>query len=148
MKRIREIVFAAMLLAMPAAASAAGAGAGSGAAPDPIIPNPVPGGITLVPGTVVTPGVGGSAVTGTVPLAGTIGSFGVQNLNPGLGPTPNPYAAGNGGNLYPPTYYPQNVFPGTVQNTSPPGATNPNGSSLSPSIANCPAGVTPVNGAC
>ena len=123
MKRIREIVFAAMLLAMPAAASAAGAGAGSGAAPDPIIPNPVPGGITLVPGTVVTPGVGGSAVTGTVPLAGTIGSFGVQNLNPGLGPTPNPDAAGNGGNLYPPTYYPQIPSPNVQQSTVPQGAT-------------------------
>src|SRR5258706_14786406 len=121
MKRIRKIVFAAMLVAMPAAASAAGAGAGSGAAPGPIIPNPVPGGLTLVPGTVVTPGVGGSAVTGTVPLAGTIGSFGGQNLNPGLGPTPNPHAAGNGGNLYPPTYYPQIPSPNVQQSTVPPG---------------------------
>src|SRR5882672_10893340 len=98
MPSVRTIVFAAMLLAMPGAGFAAGAGAGSGASPDSGIPNPVPGGITLVPGTVVTPGVGGSAVTGTVPLAGTIGSVGVRNLNPGLGPNPNPDAAGNGGN--------------------------------------------------
>jgi hypothetical protein len=33
-----------------------------------------PGGVTLVPGTVVTPGVSGSSITGTVPLAGTVGS--------------------------------------------------------------------------
>ena len=119
MTRIQEIIFAAMLCAMPAAGFAAGAGAGSGASPDPVIPNPVPGGITLVPGTVVTPGVGGSAVTGTVPLAGTIGSFGVRNLNPGLGPTPNPDAAGNGSTLYPPTYYPQIPSPFVTQSTLP-----------------------------
>src|SRR6267154_1546724 len=127
MKRIREIVFAAMLLAMPAAASAAGAGAGSGAAPDPIIPNPVPGGLTLVPGTVVTPGVGGSAVTGTVPLPGTIGSSGVGNLNPGLGARPNPGVPSNSGALYPPTYYPQTGLSGTEQNTLQ-GGTSPNSS--------------------
>src|SRR5712691_11790948 len=97
MKRIREIVFAAMLVAMPTTSFAAGAGAGSGASPDSGIPNPVPGGITLVPGTVVTPGVGGSAVTGTVPLAGTIGSAGVRNLYPGLGPNPNPDAGRSNG---------------------------------------------------
>src|SRR5712675_3802363 len=119
MKRIREIVFAAMLVAMPAAASAAGAGAGSGAAPDPIIPNPVPGGLTLVPGTVVIPGVGGSAVTGTVPLAGTIGSAGVPNLNPGIFGPPNPDIAGNGNALYPPTFYPQTALPGFPQNALP-----------------------------
>jgi hypothetical protein len=119
MIKIRNLVFAAVALAMPATAFAAGAGAGSGASPDPIIPNPVPGGITLVPGTVVTPGVGGSAVTGTVPLAGTIGSVGVRNLNPGLGPTPNPDAAGNGGALYPPTYYPQIPLPNVIQSTLP-----------------------------
>src|SRR5216684_6485280 len=119
MNRIRKIIFAAMLIAMPTTSFGAGAGAGSGAAPDPIIPNPVPGGLTLVPGTVVTPGVGGSAVTGTVPLAGTIGSTGVHDFNPGLGPTPNPDAAGNGGNLYPPTYYPQLNSPFTVQSTLP-----------------------------
>ena len=119
MTKMRKIVFVAIALAMPAAAFAAGAGAGSGASPDPIIPNPVPGGLTLVPGTVVTPGVGGSAVTGTVPLAGTIGSFGVRDLNPGLGPTPNPDAAGNGNTLYPPTYYPQIPSPFPTQSTLP-----------------------------
>lgn len=122
MRRIGKIAFAAILYAMPAPGFAAGAGAGSGASPDPVIPNPVPGGLTLVPGTVVVPGVGGSAVTGTVPLAGTIGSFGVRNLNPGLGPTPNPDAAGNGGTLYPPTYYPQIPLPFATQSTVPQGA--------------------------
>ena len=141
MKRIRKIVFAAMLLAMPVDGFAQGAGAGSGASPGPIIPNPVPGGLTLVPGTVVTPGVGGSAVTGTVPLAGTIGSFGVQNLNPGLGPNPNPDAAGNGGNLYPPTYYPQIPSPNVQQSTLPQGAAGlPNANGIPPATA-CTYGV-------
>jgi hypothetical protein len=136
MTGIRTIVFAVMLCAMPAAAFAAGAGAGSGASPDPIIPNPVPGGITLVPGTVVTPGVSGSAVTGTVPLAGTIGSFGVRNLNPGLGPTPNPDAAGNGNTLYPPTYYPQIPSPNLQQSTLPQGAAGlPNANGIPPAGA-------------
>ena len=136
MTRIWKIVFAAIALAMPATAFAAGAGAGSGASPNPIIPNPVPGGITLVPGTVVVPGVGGSAVTGTVPLAGTIGSFGVRNLNPGLGPTPNPDAAGNGGNLYPPTYYPGIPSPNVQQSTLPQGAAGlPNANGIPPAAA-------------
>jgi hypothetical protein len=155
MTNILKLVLVAITLAMPAVALAAGAGAGSGASPDPIIPNPVPGGITLVPGTVVTPGVGGSAVTGTVPLAGTIGSFGVRNLNPGLGPTPNPDAAGNGSSLYPPTYYPQIPLPNVQQSTVPqavplvpggagigtPGLSNANGV---PSGAAC----TYASGAC
>ena len=119
MTKIWKIVFAGIAFAMPATAFAAGAGAGSGASPNPVIPNPVPGGLTLVPGTVVVPGVGGSAVTGTVPLAGTIGSFGVRNLNPGLGPTPNPDAASNGSTLYPPTYYPQIALPNPSQRTLP-----------------------------
>jgi hypothetical protein len=119
MTKIRKLIVAALALAIPGVAF--GAGAGSGASPNAGIPNPVPGGITLVPGTVVTPGVGGSAVTGTVPLAGTIGSVGVQDFNPRLGPTPNPDAAGNGGNLYPPTYYPQTNSPFTVQSTLPQG---------------------------
>jgi hypothetical protein len=119
MKKIHKLVIAVFLLAMPAAAFAAGAG--SGAYPNIGIPNPVPGGITLVPGTVVTPGVGGSAVTGTVPLAGTVGSAGVGGFNPGLGPTPNPDAVGRGGNLYPPTYYPQIPLPNVLESTMPRG---------------------------
>jgi hypothetical protein len=119
MTKIWKVVLVGIAFAMPATAFAAGAGAGSGASPNPVIPNPVPGGLTLVPGTVVVPGVGGSAVTGTVPLAGTIGSFGVRNLNPGLGPTPNPDAAGNGSTLYPPTYYPQIPSPFVTQSTLP-----------------------------
>ena len=127
MTKIGKLIVAAFALAMPGFAFAAGAGAGSGASPNSGIPNPVPGGLTLVPGTVVVPGVGGSAVTGTVPLAGTIGSVGVRNLNPGLGPTPNPDAAGNGGTLYPPTYYPQIPSPFGTQSTLPPGAPNGTG---------------------
>jgi hypothetical protein len=46
----------------------------------------VPGGITLVPGTIVTPQVGGSAATGRVPLAGLPGSPGVRNFDPQLAP--------------------------------------------------------------
>ena len=132
MTGIRKIVFAAIMFAMPVTAFAAGAGAGSGASPDSGIPNPVPGGITLVPGTVVTPGVGGSAVTGTVPLAGTIGSVGVRNLNPGFGPTPNPDAAGNSGGLYPPTYYPQVPLPNPLQSTLPQGLPPTAGSCAGP----------------
>src|SRR5882757_8718770 len=134
MPKIPKLVFVAVTLAMPLAAFAqtANTGVGGSAA------NPAPGGITLVPGTVVTPGVGGSAATGTVPLPGTVGSPGVGNLNPGLGARPNPGVPPNSGALYPPTYYPQTTSPGTVQHTLPPGAT----------IANCPAGVTPVNGVC
>jgi hypothetical protein len=136
MTGIRTIVFAAMLCAIPAAGIAAGAGAGSGAAPDSGIPNPVPGSITLVPGTVVTSGVGGSAVTGTVPPAGTIGSVGVRSLNPGLGPNPNPDAAGNGGNLYPPTYYPRIPSPNPLQSTLPSGAAGlPNANGIPPAGA-------------
>ncbi len=144
MSKVPNLVFVAVTLAVPLAAFAQTGSTGIGGS----VENSVPGGITLVPGTVVTPGVGGSAATGTVPLPGTVGSPGVGNLNPGLGARPSPGVPPNSGALYPPTYYPQNVFPGTVQNASPPGATNPNGSSLSPSVANCPAGVTPLNGVC
>jgi len=145
MRHFTRIALIAVSLAMPVETFAQAVGTGVGGDT-----NPVPGGMTLVPGTVVTPGVGGSAVTGTVPLPGTVGSPGVGNLNPGLGAKPNPGVPGNGGALYPPTYYPQTPLPGTMQNALPPGttATNPSGSSLSPSIANCPAGVTPVNGRC
>jgi hypothetical protein len=166
---MRTLVFAAIALAMPVAAFGAGAGAGSGAAPYTGILNPVPGGLTLVPGTVVIPGVGGSAVTGTVPLAGTIGSSGVRNFNPGLFGTPNPDIAGNGNALYPPTFYPQTALPGFPQNALP-GAvesTLPQGVPLMPGgagvgspalpnifpngiapVGNCPAGGSFSNGTC
>ena len=118
--------------------------------------NGVPGGITLVPGTVVIPGVGGSAVTGTVPLAGTPGSPGLVNLDPGLAP-PNRATSGDAGSLYPPTYYPQTGLPpGTVQSTLPPyapatpglAAPEPSPNSVAPGIATCPSGATVSNGTC
>jgi hypothetical protein len=116
--------------------------------PNLVAPNAVPGGITLVPGTVVTPGVGGTVVTGTVPLAGTVGSAGVGNFNPGLGMVPNVPAAN--GALYPSATYPQVGFPGTNQSALPQG--EPDGtpfiSGVPPSVANCPAGVTFGNGTC
>ncbi len=169
MTKFWKLSLVVMTLAAPAAAFAAGAGAGSGAAPDSGVLNPVPGGLTLVPGTVVVPGVGGSAVTGTVPLAGTIGSPGVRNFNPGvLGTTPNPDAAGNGAALYPPTFYPQtalpgfpqNALPGAVQSTLPQGVPLvPGGASIGsigpnpyangvPPAGNCFAGVTYPSGNC
>jgi hypothetical protein len=76
------------------------------------VPNSVPGGLTLVPGTVVVPGVSGAANTGTVPLPGMNGA-------PGLGtvfPTPPP---SSGSGLYPPAYYPAIPSIGTVQSTLP-----------------------------
>jgi len=119
--------------------------------------NGVPGGLTLVPGTVVIPGVGGSAVTGTVPLAGTPGSPGLGNLDPGLVPP-----AATNDSLYPQTYYPPTGLPGTVQSTLPQyapagpgfagagtnGASNlfPNG--VPPGIATCPSGAPVSNGTC
>ena len=135
MRSIQKFIVIVVPLAMPLVAFAQTVGTGVGA-------NPVPGGITLVPGTVVTPGVGGSAVTGTVPLPGTIGSPGVGNLNPGFGARPNPGVPGNSGALYPPTYYPQTGLPGAEQNTLPRG-TSPSSSPFSPSIVNCPAGAPP-----
>ena len=149
MTNIQNILFAALAcaIAVPAPSMAAA--------------NGVPGGITLVPGTVVIPGVGGSAVTGTVPLSGITGSPGVGNLDPGLAPF-NPAAPGDAGSLYPPTYYPQAGLPGTVQSTLPQytpaapsvagsgsnGAPNlfPNG--VPPGIATCPSGVTVSSGTC
>ena len=100
-------------------------GSGSNGTPDvPLnhiggLPNPVPGGLTLVPGTVVVPGVSGAANTGTVPLPGMNGA-------PGLGtvfPVPPP-SAGSG--LYPPAYYPAIPSFGTVQSTLPLETGNPN----------------------
>jgi hypothetical protein len=89
-----------------------------------------PGGVTLVPGTVATPGVSGSSVTGTVPLAGTVGSPGVGNLNPGLAPN----GTGNSNALYPPLQS-QTVLPSANQ-------------SVMPNAATCPAGVTHADGTC
>jgi hypothetical protein len=116
--------------------------------PNLVAPNAVPGGITLVPGTVVIPGVGGTVVTGTVPLAGTVGSTGVGTFNPGLGLTPN--TAGSA--LYPPAAYPQIALPSTNQSVLPPDPRTSGGGAnglqnivpygTQPSIANCPAGVT------
>src|SRR5437764_7234872 len=76
------------------------------------VQSPSPGGLTLVPGTVVVPGVSGAANTGTVPLPGMNGA-------PGLGtvfPTPPP---SSGSGLYPPAYYPAIPSIGTVQSTLP-----------------------------
>ena len=130
------------------------------APPNLVAPNAVPGGITLVPGTVVVPGVGGTVVTGTVPLAGTVGSTGVGNLDPGLGSIPN--VPGTSGALYPPATYPQVGFPGTNQSALPqnlapgPNAPGTRGEGFDipltdggePSVAICPAGVTTSNGTC
>jgi hypothetical protein len=116
--------------------------------PNLVAPNAVPGGITLVPGTVVTPGVGGTVVTGTVPLAGTVGSAGVGNLDPGLGMIP--ISPGANGALYPPATYPQVGLPGTNQSALPQGPPSaaPFTNDVFPSVANCPAGVTFRNGTC
>jgi hypothetical protein len=128
--------------------------------PNLVAPNAVPGGITLVPGTVIIPGVGGTAVTGTVPLAGTVGSPGVGNLDPGLGMIPNVPGANDA--LYPPATYPQVGLPSINQSALPqtvPSAPDAPGigsygspipfiDGVLPSVANCPAGVTSSNGTC
>jgi hypothetical protein len=88
-----------------------------------------PGGITLVPGTVATPGVSGSSVTGTIPLAGTIGSPGVGNYNPGLAQNPT-----NSNALYP-ALQSQSALPAANQSTL-------------PQTTVCPAGVTHTDGSC
>ena len=87
------------------------------------VPNPVPGGLTLVPGTVVVPGVSGAANTGTIPLPGTIGAPGVGTVIPTKPPN-----AGSG--LYPPAYYPAIPSFGTVQSTLPPDAEIPDRPSI------------------
>ena len=88
-----------------------------------------PGGITLVPGTVATPGVSGASVTGTIPLAGTVGSPGVDNYNPGLAPS-----IGNSNALYP-ALQSQSALPSANQ-------------SALPQARACPAGVTNADGSC
>ena len=115
----------------------------------------VPGGITLVPGTVVTPLVGGSAATGTVPLAGTIGSPGVRNFDPQLGAGAIP----DTGALYPVAPYPQIAPPFSNQTTVPnalSGTPNaiilspyvPNGATNPPPVTICPNGAISSSGIC
>jgi hypothetical protein len=118
MKRFRSFVlFAACAVSASTGAWAQGVPNYSGA-------NTAPGGITLVPGTVVVPGVSGSGVTGTVPLAGTVGSAGVVNPNPGLGSP----AGSDSPVLYLPIR-PQSAFAGSQQSTLPqplaPGSSGP-----------------------
>jgi len=108
----------------------------------------VPGGITLVPGTVVTPEVGGSAATGRVPLAGLPGSPGVRNFDPQLGPA----VPDNGGQYrvapYPPIKPPllnQSTLPQDLQT---PPADLPQNSFGPPPVQFCPNGAVTGNGLC
>ena len=112
----------------------------------------VPGGITLVPGTVVTPQVGGSAATGRVPLAGLPGSPGVRNFDPQLAP---PTVTDNGSQYrvapYPPIrppYMNQSVLPQDLQ----PGQTLPGTEPAQPfglpPVQFCPNGAVTANGMC
>jgi len=107
----------------------------------------VPGGIPLVPGTIVTPQVGGSAATGTVPLAGLPGSPGVRNFDPQLAPP----SGLNSGSQYRVAPYPPIAPPFTNQSTLPqnlqpaPGVTEPQNP---PPPAFCPSGAVTANGLC
>lgn len=110
----------------------------------------VPGGITLVPGTIVTPQVGGSAATGTVPLAGTIGSAGVRNFDPQLAP---PAVPSNGSQYrvapYPgiaPAITSQSTLPQNLQ-IVPPGTPGVIQNDPSP-MQTCPSGAITANGLC
>ena len=104
----------------------------------------VPGGITLVPGTVVLPHVGGATVTGRVPLAGTVGSAGVPNYNPGV------LREENSGALNPGALYPvvprTGLAPVFGNQTSLPQALAPEASPLATS--SCPSGVSAAGGGC
>jgi hypothetical protein len=100
----------------------------------------VPGGITLVPGTVATPGVSGAGVTGKVPLAGLPGSQGVPEFDPGLAPQqaePN--------TLYP-TLGPAIAVPGSNQSALP--QTVPGTNGVPPSVVVCPANAVRSDGSC
>lgn len=117
----------AMLLASPGISQPLGAGL-NGSPDVPLnhvggVPNPVPGGLTLVPGTVVVPGVNGGANTVIIPLPGTIGAPGVGTVIPFT-----PASPGTG--LYPPTYYPAVPSLGTVQSTLPTVTGSPDSSTI------------------
>ena len=161
MTTVRNVLLATTFFILPTVSMAAAVGAGDGAgvggsvygtvsgvgapgslpAPNAATMNAAPGGITLVPGTVVTPGVSGSNVTGTVPLAGTIGSPGVGNLNPNVtSPSTSPGIAGNPSALYP-SLQSQSGLPNGNQGTMP-------GLNGLPSVSTCPAGVTHADGTC
>ena len=140
--KIRYLFLSAFVLAAPAAAFAQSGQAGLGPA------NPVPGGITLVPGTVVVPGVGGSAVTGQVPLAGTVGASGVRDFNPGLSAAPGVRAT-RPDDLYPPAYYPPVPPPMTLQSTLPQNVQGAQGGvSPAPPAPNCINGAFPNPSGC
>ncbi|HXJ00520.1 MAG TPA: hypothetical protein VNH44_04810 [Micropepsaceae bacterium] len=164
MIRARELLLAGLACAIPLAALAQPANNGVVAGypnpntpPNLVAPNTAPGGITLVPGTVVIPAVGGTVVTGTVPLAGTVGSTGVGTLDPGLGS--NPLAATRG-TLYPQASYPQIALPSTNQSTVPQPVPAVPGTIIGPAdlltvlpygaeptVTNCPS-AAPGTGAC
>jgi hypothetical protein len=116
--RIRNLLVAGALCAAPVSAFGAAPVVVNPSGGSIVIPNPVPGGITLVPGTVVIPAVGGTTVTGSVPLAGTVGSAGVRDFNPGLSAAPNPMP-GSAGALYPPAANPQIAVPLANQSSLP-----------------------------
>ena len=71
--------------------------------------NPSPGGLTLVPGTVVVPGVSGAVNTGTIPLPGTAGAPNIPVMS---APTTT-------GGMYPPAFYPFVPTTGAGQSTLP-----------------------------
>jgi len=113
----------------------------------------IPGGITLVPGTVVTPDVGGSAGTGRVPLAGLPGSPGVPNYDPQLAP---PAVPDNGSQYrvapYPPIKPPllnQSSLPQDLQPSPGQITPNPNPAPFRPPpVQFCPNGAVTANGLC